>query len=55
MVVPVHDEIVLDIPDEDLTDAVETLRRNMNDDSMFSVPISASVSAGKRWGSKEEL
>jgi DNA polymerase-1 len=55
MVVPVHDEIVLDVPDDEVEDAVRTLRSVMNDDVMFNVPISASVSTGQRWGTKEEL
>jgi DNA polymerase I-like protein with 3'-5' exonuclease and polymerase domains len=53
MVVPVHDEIILDVPAEHFEDAADTLRRVMNDDQMFSVPLSASVSYGMSWGSKE--
>lgn len=54
-VVPVHDEIVMDVPDAEVPDAIETIRKIMNDDQMFSVPISAGVAAGKRWGLKEDL
>lgn len=53
MVVPVHDEIILDVPNEHVDDAARTLMRVMNDDQMFSVPLSASVSYGPTWGSKE--
>jgi DNA polymerase-1 len=53
MVVPVHDEIILDVPLEALDDAADTLRDIMNDDTMFDVPLSASVSYGPTWGSKE--
>ncbi len=53
MVVPVHDEIILDIPREYAADAVATLRDVMNDDTMFDVPLTASVSHGASWGSKE--
>lgn len=55
MVVPVHDEIVLDVPDAEVDDAARTLRQIMNDDRLFTVPVTASVSTGKRWGLKEEL
>lgn len=55
MVVPVHDEIVLDVPDDEVADAAHVLRKIMNDDQLFSVPVTASVSTGKRWGVKEEL
>jgi DNA polymerase-1 len=53
MVVPVHDEIILDVPSEHMADAAETLQRVMNDATLFSVPLSASVSYGQSWGSKE--
>lgn len=52
MVAPVHDEIILDVPGEHLDEAVAVLRKVMNDDSLLSVPVSASVSYGKRWGEK---
>lgn len=53
-VVPVHDELVLDVPGEYVRDAVHTLRKVMNDDSLLDVPVTASVSHGRRWGEKEE-
>lgn len=49
---PVHDEAILEVPDESLKDSVDTLRDVMNDDTMFSVPITAGVSYGKKWGEK---
>jgi DNA polymerase-1 len=53
MVVPVHDEIILDVPKEHAADAAYALRKVMNDDEMFTVPLSASVSWGPTWGAKE--
>lgn len=53
MVVPVHDEIVLDVPGEHLDDVVHVLKQVMNDHNLLSVPVSASVSYGKRWGEKQ--
>lgn len=56
MVIPVHDEIVLDVPNEDVPDVVTTLRDVMNDAKTFApIPITASVSHGKRWGEKKDL
>jgi DNA polymerase-1 len=52
MVAPVHDEIILDVPGEHLDEAVHVLKKVMNDDNLLSVPVSASVSYGKRWGEK---
>lgn len=54
MVAPVHDEIILDVPNEHLEDAVQTLMKVMNDTTSFRVPITASASYGERWGSKKE-
>lgn len=55
MILPVHDEIILDVPPQAKDDAVATLRDIMNDRYTFRVPITASVSAGERWGDKEDL
>lgn len=55
MIVPVHDEIILDVPDSERDEAIATLRDIMNDTTTFRVPITASVSAGERWGEKVEL
>jgi len=52
MVAPVHDEIILDVPNEHVEDAVKTLKSVMNDPTTYRVPISASVSYGQRWGLK---
>lgn len=54
MVVPVHDEIVLDVPGDMIESTVETLRGIMNDKEMFSIPVVAEVSHGKRWGQKTD-
>lgn len=54
MVAPVHDEIILEVPDDVLDDAVNTLGKIMNDTTSFPVPITASVSYGQRWGEKKE-
>jgi DNA polymerase-1 len=50
----VHDEIIFDVPNELVRDAIQTIMKIMNDDAMFPVAISASVSTGQRWGEKKE-
>jgi DNA polymerase I len=55
MVVPVHDEMALDVPGSQVRDVAETLKKVMNDDQLLSVPITASVSVGKRWGAKTDF
>lgn len=50
MLFPVHDEIDLDVPAELVDDVIVTLRDIMNDDSILSVPVTASVGVGPSWG-----
>jgi DNA polymerase-1 len=54
MMLPVHDEIILDIPREHEQDVVTTLNDIMNDDKILSVPVTAGISIGKRWGEKKD-
>lgn len=55
MVIPVHDEVILDVPVDQVRDVVATLREVMNDSSIVTVPITASVATGERWGDKKDL
>ena len=54
MFATVHDEVLLDLPGEHIADGVSTLRRVMNDDQLLSVPITAGISFGERWGRKQD-
>lgn len=50
MTIPVHDEVDLDVPNDQLEDVITTLRDVMNDDKLLDVPITWSVETGPRWG-----
>lgn len=51
----VHDEVVMDVPNEHVEEAVYTLGRIMNDMRIVApVPVTASVSFGSRWGEKSD-
>jgi len=52
LVVPVHDEVILEVPVEDLHDVSRTVLEVMNDTQLFPIPVTASLSVGLRWGSK---
>jgi len=53
MMLVVHDEVILDVPNEHVVDAVHTLQTVMNDDKIIApVPVEAEVSFGQRWGEK---
>lgn len=52
MVLPVHDELIIEVPDEDADEARLVLQDAMTDLTSYKVPISASASAPvDRWGS----
>lgn len=55
MILPVHDEVILDVPYEVEPYVIDTIRDVMNDYSMLSVPITAGVARGQRWGEKEDI
>jgi DNA polymerase-1 len=53
MMLVVHDEVILDVPNEHVEDAVHTLHSVMNDDMIIApVPVEAEISFGSRWGQK---
>lgn len=54
MILPVHDEIILDVPDELVPWAAGVLMQVMNDVNLLRVPVSSGVAYGKRWGEKKE-
>src|SRR5690606_7549861 len=55
MILPVHDEVIMDVPRDVEQDVIKTIRDIMNDDTLLSVPITAGVSRGERWGEKEDV
>jgi DNA polymerase-1 len=52
MVIPVHDEIILDVPEDQADDVAQEVKRIMSDDQLFSVPLTADVDVVSRWGEK---
>lgn len=53
MMLVVHDEVILDVPNEHVIEAVHKLQQVMNDTQIIApVPVEAEVSFGQRWGDK---
>lgn len=50
MVFPVHDEVDLEVPDDDLADVLTTLLDVVNDDQLLDVPLTWSADTGPNWG-----
>lgn len=54
MFATVHDEVLLDVPGGHVPDVINVLNKIMNDDNLLSVPITAGISVGERWGEKKD-
>lgn len=55
MIFPVHDEVDLDVPIDQVPQVLETLDDVMNDSSMLSVPITWTPAVGARWGDAKDI
>lgn len=54
MILPVHDEMILDVPDTQVREVAQTMHDVMNDDKLLDIPITAGLAKGKDWGTKED-
>lgn len=48
----VHDEVIGDVPVDVAQDVAHVMQQTMNDANLFSVPLTAAVELGYRWGEK---
>lgn len=55
MILAVHDEVILDVPNDEYEDVITTLKDVMNDDKLLSVPVTAGIAYGERWGQKTDV
>ena len=49
MVLQIHDELVFDVPEEEVDEVVELARREMTDAYDFGVPLEVGVGVGRSW------
>ena len=52
MTLPVHDEIVCDVPEQDVDAVVEVIREEMPDMTTFRAPLTNDINVVERWGDK---
>lgn len=52
MILPVHDELILDVPDEHVPDATKLLVEAMEDLTGYAVPLTVGAATARRWGEK---
>lgn len=55
MCLPVHDEVVFDVPADQVREFAQTAVQVMSDPAMLTVPITTGPSYGARWGEKQDL
>lgn len=55
MVIPVHDEIILEVPNEDLYDVAHQVHTIMSDSTLFKVPLESTLASGQNWGAKKDF
>ncbi len=55
MLLQVHDEVVCEVPQEELTAATSLIRRAMESAFALCVPLKVDVEIGENWGEMEEL
>lgn len=54
LVLFVHDEYILEVPDDMVAEVCQMLNDVVNDDKMLSVPLTAGLATGKKWGAKRD-
>jgi DNA polymerase-1 len=52
MILPVHDEVIFDVPADLVQDVSVTIRDVMEERDLFTVPLTAGVDIAPRWGMK---
>lgn len=52
MILNVHDEVILDVPNDELDEVSHAVNKVMNDTTLFKVPLTATVERAFRWGEK---
>jgi len=54
MVLQVHDELVFEVPDNQVPDVVDVLQRTLPYYEL-SIPLTVSIEVGKNWGQMEKV
>jgi DNA polymerase-1 len=54
LVLFVHDEYILEVPDELVDEVCRMLNEVVNDDKLLTVPLTAGLATSKKWGTKRD-
>lgn len=52
---PVHDEVIFEVPEDQVRDFAVAACDIMSDDQLISIPITVAPATGHRWGEKEDF
>lgn len=55
MLMQVHDELIFEVPDQEVNKTVEIVKDTMENTVKLSVPIIVDIKVGKNWGEMEKL
>jgi DNA polymerase-1 len=55
MLLTVHDELVFEVPSDELIDVARLVREEMTGAMVLGVPLKVDVSAGENWLETEEI
>ena len=55
MLLQVHDELVLEVPEAELTEAIQVVRRVMENALVLSIPLLTEARSGVNWGSMQVM
>ena len=49
LILQVHDEVILNVSDDELEEVTEIVRRNMEEAASLKVPLKVEIETGKNW------
>lgn len=55
MVLPIHDEVLFEVPAEAKYEAIRVIRETMPETERFAVPLTVGVAEFQRWGNKTDI
>jgi DNA polymerase-1 len=55
MILQVHDELLLECPENELNDTIRVVRSEMENAFTLSIPLTSEARSGKNWGSMQVI
>ena len=55
LIIQIHDELIFDVPADELKEVAEIVKKNMQEAIRLKVPVKVNLKAGKNWGQTKEI